>query len=53
MPILTSHPMSLLSYPLTSVQLLPDAFPTFFRRGSDGNLEVTDQIIVVPARKIA
>jgi moderate conductance mechanosensitive channel len=52
MPILPSHPMSLLSYPLTSVQLLPDAFPTFFRRGSDGNLEVTDQIIVVPARII-
>jgi small-conductance mechanosensitive channel len=25
-------------------------FPTMFRRGNDGNLEVTDQIVVVPAR---
>jgi small conductance mechanosensitive channel len=28
----------------------PDSFPTFFRTGNDGKLEVTDQIIVVPAR---
>jgi small conductance mechanosensitive channel len=37
----------LLSHPLFSV---PDTFPTFFRRGNDGKLEVTDQIITVPAR---
>ncbi|WP_238155370.1 mechanosensitive ion channel family protein [Kribbella soli] len=29
---------------------LPDAFPTFFRTGNDGKLEVTDQVVVVPAR---
>ncbi|MFF0270110.1 mechanosensitive ion channel family protein [Kribbella sp. NPDC004536] len=29
---------------------MPDSFPTFFRTGSDGKLEMTDQIIVVPAR---
>jgi small conductance mechanosensitive channel len=37
----------MLSHPLLSV---PGAFPTFFRRGNDGKLEVTDQIIMVPAR---
>jgi moderate conductance mechanosensitive channel len=47
MPILLSYPVSLLSHPLFSV---PDTFPTFFRRGNDGKLEVTDQIIMVPAR---
>jgi small conductance mechanosensitive channel len=47
MPILLSYPVSLLSHPLFSV---PDTFPTFFRRGNDGKLEVTDQIITVPAR---
>jgi small-conductance mechanosensitive channel len=47
MPILLSHPVSLLSHPLFS---LPAAFPTFFRRGNDGKLEVTDQIVTVPAR---
>jgi small-conductance mechanosensitive channel len=47
MPILLSHPVSLLSHPLISV---PQAFPTFFRRGNDGKLEVTDQIVTVPAR---
>lgn len=47
MPILTSYPVSLVSHPLFS---LPEAFPTFFRYGNDGNLEVTDQIVVVPAR---
>lgn len=47
MPILLSYPVSLLSHPLLSV---PGAFPTFFRRGNDGKLEVTDQIVVVPAR---
>ncbi|GAA1599679.1 hypothetical protein GCM10009789_62220 [Kribbella sancticallisti] len=47
MPILLSYPVSLLSHPLFSV---PGAFPTFFRRGNDGQLEVTDQIIMVPAR---
>ena len=49
MPILLGNLRSLLSYPLTAVQL-PDTFPTFFRRGSDGHLEVTDQIVIVPAR---
>ncbi|HET6739531.1 MAG TPA: mechanosensitive ion channel domain-containing protein [Kribbella sp.] len=29
---------------------LPDALPTFFRMGNDGKLEVTDQVVVVPAR---
>jgi small conductance mechanosensitive channel len=47
MPILTSYLVSLVSHPLFS---LPEAFPTFFRYGNDGNLEVTDQIVVVPAR---
>jgi moderate conductance mechanosensitive channel len=47
MPILLSNPVSLLSHPLFS---LPAAFPTFFRRGNDGKLEVTDQIVTVPAR---
>jgi len=47
MPILTSYLVSLVSHPLFSV---PDSFPTFFRTGSDGKLEMTDQIIVVPAR---
>ncbi|MGW1344723.1 mechanosensitive ion channel family protein [Kribbella sp. NPDC002412] len=39
--------MSLFSHPLFS---LPDQFPTFFRYGNDGRLEVTDQIVMVPAR---
>ncbi|MFD7158953.1 mechanosensitive ion channel family protein [Kribbella sp. NPDC059898] len=47
MPILTSYLVSLVSHPLFS---LPSSFPTFFRTGSDGKLEMTDQIIVVPAR---
>jgi moderate conductance mechanosensitive channel len=47
MPILTSYLVSLVSHPLFSV---PDSLPTFFRTGSDGKLEMTDQIIVVPAR---
>jgi small conductance mechanosensitive channel len=47
MPILLSHPVSLFSHPLFSV---PATFPTFFRRGNDGKLEVTDQIVTVPAR---
>ncbi|WP_350277785.1 mechanosensitive ion channel domain-containing protein [Kribbella sp. HUAS MG21] len=47
MPILTSYLASLVNHPLFS---LPEAFPTFFRMGSDGKLEVTDQIVVVPAR---
>ncbi|NUS00219.1 MAG: mechanosensitive ion channel family protein [Kribbellaceae bacterium] len=47
MPILTSYLVSLVSHPLFS---LPQAFPTFFRMGNDGKLEVTDQIVVVPAR---
>ncbi|WP_238174208.1 mechanosensitive ion channel family protein [Kribbella kalugense] len=29
---------------------LPEQFPTFFRTGNDGKLEVTDQIVVVPVR---
>ncbi len=49
MPILLSYPVSLLSHPLFSA---PDTFPTFVRRGNDGKLEVTDQIITVPARII-
>ena len=47
MPYLTSYLTSAVSHPLLS---LPGAFPTFFRMGNDGKLEVTDQIIVVPAR---
>ncbi|TCO35978.1 small conductance mechanosensitive channel [Kribbella steppae] len=47
MPILTSYLVSLVSHPLLS---LPESFPTFFRYGNDGNLEVTDQIVMVPAR---
>jgi small conductance mechanosensitive channel len=39
--------MSAVSHPLFS---LPETFPTFFRTGNDGKLEVTDQIIMVPAR---
>ncbi|RZT27432.1 small conductance mechanosensitive channel [Kribbella sp. VKM Ac-2569] len=51
MPILTSYLVSLVSHPLFSPLLsLPDAFPTFFRTGNDGKLEVTDQVVVVPAR---
>jgi small conductance mechanosensitive channel len=52
MLILLNHPMSLLGLPLSSVALVPDSFPTFFRRGNDGQLEVTDQIITVPARLV-
>jgi small conductance mechanosensitive channel len=47
MPILTSYLVSSVSHPLFS---LPGSFPTFFRYGNDGRLEVTDQIIMVPAR---
>jgi small-conductance mechanosensitive channel len=47
MPILLSYPVSLLSHPLFSAR---QSFPTFIRRGNDGKLEVTDQIITVPAR---
>ena len=47
MPYLTSYLTSAVSHPLFS---LPATFPTFFRMGNDGKLEVTDQIIVVPAR---
>ncbi|RZU24258.1 small conductance mechanosensitive channel [Kribbella rubisoli] len=51
MPILTSYLLSPFSHPLFSRLLSPpDAFPTFFRTGNDGKLEVTDQIVVVPAR---
>ncbi|MGW6195462.1 mechanosensitive ion channel family protein [Kribbella sp. NPDC055110] len=32
------------------MQSLPNAFPTFFRTGNDGKLELTDQVVVVPAR---
>ncbi|TCC50762.1 mechanosensitive ion channel family protein [Kribbella capetownensis] len=47
MPILTSYLVSPNSHPLFS---LPAEFPTFFRMGNDGKLEVTDQIFMVPAR---
>ncbi|HET6292546.1 MAG TPA: mechanosensitive ion channel domain-containing protein [Kribbella sp.] len=50
MPILVSYPVSLLSHPLLSAGFLPEQFPTFFRTGNDGKLEVTDQVVVVPAR---
>lgn len=50
MPILFSYPVSLVNHPLFLTQILPDTFPTFFRRGNDGKLEVTDQIVMVPAR---
>jgi small-conductance mechanosensitive channel len=50
MPILVSHPVSLLSHPLFFASFLPEQLPTFFRVGNDGKLEVTDQIVVVPAR---
>jgi small-conductance mechanosensitive channel len=46
MPILTSYLVSALSHPLFAVLKLP----TFFRWGNDGKLEVTDEIITVPAR---
>ncbi|MDX6237393.1 MAG: moderate conductance mechanosensitive channel [Kribbellaceae bacterium] len=52
MPILFSHPVSLLSHPQLSAQVIPQAFPTFFRLGKDGRLVLTDQIITVPARII-
>ena len=44
---MTSYLASAISHPLFS---RPDSFPTFFRMGNDGKLEVTDQIIVVPVR---
>ncbi|MDX6249747.1 MAG: moderate conductance mechanosensitive channel [Kribbellaceae bacterium] len=47
MPILLSYPVSLVSHPPIFVS---QGLPTFFRIGNDGKLEVTDQIIVVPAR---
>jgi small-conductance mechanosensitive channel len=47
MPILLSHPVSLVSHPLLSV---PQGLPTFFRFANDGSLQLTDQIIIVPAR---
>lgn len=51
MPILTSYLVSSVSHPLFSPLFsLPDTLPTFFRTGADGKLEVTDQIVVVPAR---
>jgi small conductance mechanosensitive channel len=54
MPILTSYLLSLVSHPLFSpLSSLPEQFPTFFRTGNDGKLEVTDQIVVVPIRIVA
>ncbi len=50
MPILTSYLVSAFSHPLFS---RPLELPTFFRWGNDGKLEVTDQIIAVPARILA
>ncbi|HEY0694419.1 MAG TPA: mechanosensitive ion channel domain-containing protein, partial [Kribbella sp.] len=50
MPILFGHPVSLLSHALFSAQSLPQSFPIFFRFGNDGKLQLTDQIITVPAR---
>jgi small-conductance mechanosensitive channel len=50
MPILFSHPVSLLSHALFSPQSMPQSFPIFFRLGNDGKLQLTDQIITVPAR---
>jgi small-conductance mechanosensitive channel len=47
MPILTSYLLSAFSHPLFSGAL---ELPTFFRWGNDGKLEVTDEIITVPAR---
>jgi small conductance mechanosensitive channel len=47
MPYLISYLVSAVSHPLFS---LPETLPTFFRMGNDGKLEVTDQIVVVPAR---
>jgi small-conductance mechanosensitive channel len=50
MLILFSHPVSLLSYALFSPLSIPQSFPIFFRLGNDGKLQLTDQIITVPAR---
>jgi small-conductance mechanosensitive channel len=50
MPILLSHPVSLLSHVLFFAHLLPKSFPIFFRWGNNGKLQLTDQIISVPAR---
>ncbi|HEU4948838.1 MAG TPA: mechanosensitive ion channel domain-containing protein [Kribbella sp.] len=50
MAILFNHTTSLLGHALSAGQILPNTFPTFIRRGNDGKLEVTDQIITVPAR---
>lgn len=50
MLILTSYLTSAVSHPLHAV---PMELPTFFRWGNDGKLEVTDEIITVPARIIA
>ncbi|MFC9692176.1 mechanosensitive ion channel family protein [Kribbella sp. NPDC056951] len=50
MPILTSYLVSAISHPLFS---RPLELPTFFRWGNDGKLEVTDEIIRVPARILA
>ncbi|MFK4086567.1 mechanosensitive ion channel family protein [Kribbella sp. NPDC020789] len=47
MPILTSYLVSAVSHPPFA---LPLELPTFFRWGNDGKLEVTDEIITVPAR---
>jgi small-conductance mechanosensitive channel len=50
MLILFSHPVSMLSYALFSPLSIPQSFPIFFRLGNDGKLQLTDQIITVPAR---
>jgi small-conductance mechanosensitive channel len=50
MPILTSYLVSAFSHPLFARAL---ELPTFFRWGNDGKLEVTDEIIMVPARILA
>src|SRR2546430_13584567 len=50
MPILFRLPVSLLSRALFSPQSLLQSFPIFFRLGNDGKLQLTNQIITVPAR---
>jgi small-conductance mechanosensitive channel len=50
MLILFSHPVSMLSHALFSPLSIPQSFPIFFRLGNDGKLQLTDQIITVPAR---
>jgi small conductance mechanosensitive channel len=50
MPTLLDHPTPLYGHPSFAALSSPGSVPTFLRWGNDGKLEVTDQIITVPAR---